>query len=307
MGTGAEAGSRWVELGAEAEPLERERFPKLLRQAHDAEIIDLSKEDDGAYAVRLRPEAVVAAQPEAEPEADEGAKDERESGDEEPLRASSAASEVASQPAPLAGIPARSARFRRGSRGLRVPPPEVQKIGVVEVDPNFKPRIELIPARPVVPETVGSDTSPSAGGLPGSAPIEEEHRGPGRGRGGRGGRGRGAGGGGGGGAPARTEREQGEPGERGERSRGRRGGRGRSGRGRSESEGRLSRPAREAQESLSHAAPPEPPAAPAAREPSPPPEREDRDSEGEGGGGGGGGGGGSESFWTRVKRGLIGE
>ena len=295
-----------IELGAEAEPLERERFPKLLRQAHDAEIIDLSKEDDGAYAVRLRPEAVVAAQPEAEPEADEAAKDERESGDEEPLRASSVASEVASQPAPLAGIPARSARFRRGSRGLRVPPPEVQKIGVVEVDPNFKPRIELIPTRPVVPETLGTDSPPAAGGVPGSAPTEEERRGAGRGRGGsgRGGRGRGGGGGGGGGgAPARTEREQGEPGERGERGRSRRGGRGRSGRGRSDSEGRLSRPAREAQESLSHAAPPEPPAAPAAREPSPSPEREGRDSEGEGTAGGGGG----ESFWTRVKRGLIGE
>src|SRR6266516_2230385 len=95
-----------IELGAEAEPLERERFPKLLRQAHDAEIIDLSKEDDGAYAVRLRPEAVVAAQPEAEPEADEAAEDERESADEEPSGASSVASEVASQPAPLAGIPA---------------------------------------------------------------------------------------------------------------------------------------------------------------------------------------------------------
>src|SRR5438876_2992839 len=209
-----------IELGAEAEPLERERFPKLLRQAHDAEIIDLSKEDDGAYAVRLRPEAVVAAQPEAEPQADEGAEDEREAGDEEPLQASSVAPAVASQPAPLAGIPARSARFRRGSRGLRVPPPEVQKIGVVEVDPNFKPRIELIPTRPVVPETVGTDSPPAAGGVPGSAPTEEERRGPGRGRGGagagggRGGRGRGArgegGGGGGGGAPARTEREQGE-------------------------------------------------------------------------------------------------
>src|SRR2546425_12114892 len=32
------------------------RSPKLLRQAHDAEIIDLSKEDDGAYAVKLREE-----------------------------------------------------------------------------------------------------------------------------------------------------------------------------------------------------------------------------------------------------------
>src|SRR2546425_2298122 len=46
-----------IELkGAAAEPLDPERFPKLLRQAHDAEIIDLSKEDDGAYAVKLREE-----------------------------------------------------------------------------------------------------------------------------------------------------------------------------------------------------------------------------------------------------------
>src|SRR5439155_4454786 len=45
-----------IELkGEAAEPLEPERFPKLLRQAHDAEIIDLSKEEDGAYAVKLHP------------------------------------------------------------------------------------------------------------------------------------------------------------------------------------------------------------------------------------------------------------
>src|SRR5207247_1356741 len=45
-----------IELkGEAAEPLEPERFPNLLRQAHDAEIIDLSKEEDGAYAVKLRP------------------------------------------------------------------------------------------------------------------------------------------------------------------------------------------------------------------------------------------------------------
>ncbi len=42
--------------GTDAEPLEPARFPKLLRQAHDAEIIDLSKEEDGAYAVKLRAE-----------------------------------------------------------------------------------------------------------------------------------------------------------------------------------------------------------------------------------------------------------
>src|SRR5437899_13022470 len=45
-----------IELkGEAAEPLEPDRFPKLLRQAHDAEIIDLSKEEDGAYAVKLHP------------------------------------------------------------------------------------------------------------------------------------------------------------------------------------------------------------------------------------------------------------
>src|SRR5439155_949289 len=166
------------------------RFSKFVVEAARKGFLTLTKLDNGQYEISLGPEVHGApAQPawgRGEPprEREERARSPQRSGEGEPLRASSAASEVASQPAPLAGIPARSARFRRGSRGLRVPPPEVQKIGVVEVDPNFKPRIELIPARPVVPETVGTDTSPSAGGLPGSAPIEEERTGPGRGRGG---------------------------------------------------------------------------------------------------------------------------
>src|SRR5207253_1436923 len=54
-----------VELkGAEAEPLDPERFPKLLQQAQDAEIIHLSLEGDGAYAVKLREEAPGAPAPE---------------------------------------------------------------------------------------------------------------------------------------------------------------------------------------------------------------------------------------------------
>ena len=318
-----------IELkGGEAEPLERERFPKLLRQAHDAEIIDLSKEDDGAYAVKLRPEAVAAEEPEAEPEMGEGPEDGRELAEEESLGPVSAA--PASQPAPLVGIPARSARFRRGSRGPRVPPPDIQKIGVVEVDPNFKPRIELIPARPVAHETVGTDAPPVVGRLPGPAPIEEEEErgggggggagGRGRGGRGRGGRGhRGAGGAEGGGAGARSEREPGEPGERGERGerggRSRRGGRGRGGRARSDSEGRLSREPREPPESRARATPPEPPPppppppappAPPARESSQLPKRESGSPE-EGGESGESGGAGGESFWSRVKRGLIGE
>src|SRR5213076_247029 len=63
-----------VELkGAEAEPLDPERFPKLLQQAQEAEIIDLSKEDDGAYAVKLREEArgTPAPEPVGAPDLDE--------------------------------------------------------------------------------------------------------------------------------------------------------------------------------------------------------------------------------------------
>src|SRR6059036_697330 len=72
---------------------------------------------------------------------------------------------------PPGGIPSRSARFRRGSRGPRVgPPPGVQKIGVVEVDPNFKPRIELLPpTRPAEP--VGTESAPAT-----PVPYEEDRR-----------------------------------------------------------------------------------------------------------------------------------
>src|SRR5256885_15423341 len=136
--------------GADAEPLDAERFPKLLRQAHDAEIIDLSKEDDGVYAVKLREETPAPpaslAPPAPEPV---GAADLDEANDP-PMPASSAppALRPASPPPSRGGVPSRRARFRRGSRGPRVRPPGLPKIGVAEVDPNFKPRIELIPARP---------------------------------------------------------------------------------------------------------------------------------------------------------------
>src|SRR5258706_414304 len=61
-----------VELkGGESTQLEPEKFPGLLRKAHDAEVIDLSKEDDGAYAVKLREEAArrTSRIPERQPDA----------------------------------------------------------------------------------------------------------------------------------------------------------------------------------------------------------------------------------------------
>src|ERR1051325_1577712 len=101
--------------------------------------------------------------------------------------------------APTGGMPSRSARFRRGSRGPRVTPPDLPKIGVVEVDPNFKQRPEIEPRSP--------DTTPA--GFPSGGDERRE-------RGGRGGRG-GSGGSGGRGAGGRGDAEPGERSERGER------------------------------------------------------------------------------------------
>src|SRR5438093_12110454 len=146
-----------IELkGAAAEPLDPERFPKLLRQAHDAEIIDLSKEDDGAYAVKLREEArgTPAPEPVGAPDLDEA--------NDPPMPASSAPPSMRpAQPQAGGGVPSRGARFRRGSRGgHRAAPPEIQQIGVVEMDPNFKPRVELMPTRPpaIEPTAAGSES-----------------------------------------------------------------------------------------------------------------------------------------------------
>ena len=226
-----------VELaGGSGAPLEAERFPKLLRQAHDAEVIDLSKGEDGAYAVKLRPAAESPAEPAG---ADRG----RATAADEPLAAGEPATSVAATsaaPGPASGVPSRSARFRRGSRGPRLTPPDIPKIGVVEVDPNFKPRIELVPVKhadaDVVAPATPTPSAPLGRGLE-SGRGEHEDRRP------RGGRGRGGGGGGGGsggGAESAGGRAQGSSGrerdagerEPGERGRSRRGGRGRGGRGR---------------------------------------------------------------------------
>lgn len=189
-----------------------------------------------------------------------------EEEDDIPMPASSAPPPPYSTPS--SGVPVRSARFRRGSRGgahRQGGTPAIPKIGVVEVDPNFRPRGDVMPATPAAP----------AGG-------EQSHSQP---RGERGGRGRGRGGRG------RERGENGERGERGERGgRGRRGGRGGRGRGprrfeeSNENGGQSPRPV------LESAAPAEP--APRSEPPQPPPTSKDSDD--------------GESFWSKVKRGLTG-
>ncbi len=180
------------------------------------------------------------------------------------------------------GIPMRSARFRRGSRGGARRPgaggaPEIPKIGVVEVDPNFRPRGDVSP--PKAPIGPPSPTGPASG----SGPDRGE-------RGERGGRG---GGQGGRGARDRGPRgENGERGERGERGgRGRRGGRGGRGRGPRRFESESSEVSTPSARPVSDQAPPPVPAEPpASPPPAPPPAAAEP----------------GESFWSRVKRGLTG-
>jgi len=246
------------------EPVAPAQVNKILRQAHDRELVDLAKEEDGGYSVRLR---------------DGG-------GAEQP--AVSAAEPVTPAPVPEPSPPHTAGvsrgRFRRGSRGgPRAGSPEIPKVGVVEVDPNYRPRVGP-PTTPKV-EVLGTP-APLAVTPHSEPPVERGDRGESRGgrrRGGRGRGGRGHGGGSGerGAAEGRERSERGERnGEEG-RSRGRRGGRGRGGRGRSHDNGdAIPMPDSAARESSPPAPPP----------PTPKPEPQDE----------------SESFWSRVKRGLTG-
>jgi hypothetical protein len=316
-----------VELkGESGESLTPSKFPRLLRQAHDAEIIDLSKEEDGGYQVRLRAEAGETGA--GEDRGAPGAEDRAEQG-------SAPTAPLGAEPA---GGPVRSPRFRRGSRGPVSAPPDVKKIGVVEIDTSYRPHVE--PATPPpgaspVPEVPVVGTR-----VPRPDTGETPHPRDGRSvRGRRGSRGRGparpAGG-----EPAtpvqhltpeaaprgerpprqdRTGRDEGRShgGERdrvqrdrsgdgeGPRRR-RRGGRGRGGReGNDGFERRDARPSRETREPLDRG-PMErrtaPRSAPASETPSPVPPPSPAPSPREPAPGAEG-----ESFWTRVKRGLIGE
>ena len=208
-----------------------------------------------------------------------------EEEDDIPMPASSAPPPPYSTPGSQPGFPARSARFRRGSRGGaprgKAGTPDIPRIGVVEVDPNFRPRGDTLSPR----QSAGQESSSNPTGPtqergergPRSERGERGERGEHSGRG-RGGRGRGRGG------------ENGERGERG--GRGRRGGRGGRGRGprRFEVEPGGGEPAspssnRMSESTPTHSEPPPPP-------PAPQPPADSADA--------------GESFWSRVKRGLTG-
>ncbi len=276
-------------------------MPKLLRQAHDAELIDLSRDDEGSYAVRVRQdepaEATSAPAPALEP-VRETRPPQVEEEYEPPQPASSAPPPPYSQSTGPGGMPMRSARFRRGSRGPRPAAPDVNRVGVVEVDPNFRSRVERMPPRSGPAAPVANEP-PSVGG---GGRTDDDHPRRERGGRGRGGRGRGRGGnregregnGGHGGREGREgpENRESRGGGEGERSRGRRGGRGRGGRGggRPDRAGEDRPRGASVYESSRAPEPPAPPPPPPTPRPAAPAESREE----------------GDSFWSRVKRGLIG-
>jgi uncharacterized protein (TIGR00288 family) len=284
-----------------AKRVDARSMPKLLRQAHDAELIDLSRDDEGSYAVRVRQDepvdATSAPAPALEP-VRETRPPQVEEEYEPPQPASSAPPPPYSQSTGPGGMPMRSARFRRGSRGPRPAAPDVNRVGVVEVDPNFRSRVERMPPRSGPAAPVANEP-PSVGG---GGRTDDDHARRERGGRGRGGRGRGRGGnregregnGGHGGREGREgpENRESRGGGEGERSRGRRGGRGRGGRGggRPDRNGEDRPRGASVYESSRAPEPPAPPPPPPTPRPAPPAESREE----------------GDSFWSRVKRGLIG-
>jgi len=157
VGSG-EARDKMVELlGEEGDPLfERPRYHRMLRQAHDAHVIELAKTDGEGYDLRLTPDAVAAGEgsdrssadtPPAEPPDDQPAatspRSRRASTRKSTRGRGRAAATDAASPTPEAeqGAPdvkaappekpatqtpppkKRNPRFRRGSRGGASTPP----------------------------------------------------------------------------------------------------------------------------------------------------------------------------------------
>ena len=243
---------------------------QALGQSRDEEPVDTPAPEEAAPKAQT-------ARAHAAPPSDEtssqapatGPRSYHEEEDEPPMPQSSAPPPPYSTPA--GHVPARSARFRRGSKGGPRP---------INTPVTGSPR-------------VGPVETPAASGNSDSNAGSERRERPERGDRPRGGRGRGARGG------SRSEHAEGsgerpERGERGERGgRSRRGGRGR-GRGGSGGSGEGSRERFSAESPRAEGVSAAASSAPAPHAPPPPPKKApEPDTSG-------------ESFWTRVKRGLTG-
>jgi hypothetical protein len=131
--------------GREDPLLETARFPRLLRQANDAEVADVRKLGDDEYEISAQR---TPGRPQQQP---------LPSRDEMPAPMPEVAPETASAAEPATGPRENGqrfgVRFRRGSRGpLR--PGEIPLIGVVQMDASAEaePLMETAPAEPAQEE-----------------------------------------------------------------------------------------------------------------------------------------------------------
>jgi len=127
--------------GREDPLLDTARFPRLLRQANDAEVADVRKVGDDEYEISAQ-RAAGRTQPQPQPPRDETPS---------PLPEIAGDTAAAAEPATGARENGQrfGVRFRRGSRSpLR--PGEIPLIGVVQMEPNAEaePAIESGPDEP---------------------------------------------------------------------------------------------------------------------------------------------------------------
>ncbi len=124
--------ARMAALHGKEDPLlEAERFPRFLRQAHDAEIADVRKVTEHEYEITRRVGPVLGEFVPAAP----------------PARVEPQENGEAGAPA-AAGAPRNAAlRFRRGSRALSRPP-EIPMVGMVQFGSPEPPPPEPAPEKP---------------------------------------------------------------------------------------------------------------------------------------------------------------
>jgi uncharacterized protein (TIGR00288 family) len=139
---------RMVAMHGREDPLlEASRFPRLLRQANDAEVADVRKVGDDDYEIAPQRQAARSNQPAAREAPQESAP-----GAEPPMEPAAGATRENGQRLGL--------RFRRGSRGpMRAG--EIPLIGVVSIDPAVEPLVpdELADTEPLREmETVETDS-----------------------------------------------------------------------------------------------------------------------------------------------------
>jgi hypothetical protein len=145
---------RMTALHGRQDPLlEPDRFGRLLRQAHDAEIADVRKIGDDEYEVVAR--GVEAPVP----------------GPAAPGAAAESPTEARIQPAPADAAARGGIRFRRGSR-LPAAPPAIAMVGVVSLDEE-EPVVERA-ARPARKKAAKVTAEPAGDGPSREAGIKKK-------------------------------------------------------------------------------------------------------------------------------------